>query len=124
MADIRSAREIAMEKVERLGKATDEELLKWKYIPEGERLAVRYLKQDCDLVVELNQYEDNVASYIVEGAVDESPIVARGYAIDPVQGVVDAPSIVVVVCITGTITEPAASLVERLDPLVVGVRFE
>jgi len=68
MDDIKSAREIAMEKIERLGKATDEERLKWKYIPEGERLAVRYLKQDCNLVVELSQYEETVKRYIIEGA--------------------------------------------------------
>ena len=70
MSDIKSAREIAMEKVEKLGKATDEERLKWKYIPEGERLAARYLKQGCNLVVELSQYQENVRKYIVEGAGD------------------------------------------------------
>ena len=70
MSDIKSAREIAMEKVEKLGKATDEERLKWKYIPEGEKLAARYLKQDCNLVVELGQYQENVTKYIIEGAED------------------------------------------------------
>ncbi len=70
MGDIKSALEIAMEKIERLGKATDEERLKWKYVPEGERLAVRYLKQDCNLVVELSQYEETARRYIVEGAGD------------------------------------------------------
>ena len=44
MGDIKSAREIAMEKVEKLEEATDEERLRWKYIPEGERLGARYLK--------------------------------------------------------------------------------
>lgn len=68
MGDIKSARELAMEKIERLGKATDEERLKWKYVPEGERLAARYLKQDCNLVVELSQYEETVRRYIIEGA--------------------------------------------------------
>ncbi len=70
MGDIKSALEIAMEKVEKLGKATDEERLRWKYIPEGERLAARYLKQDCNLVVELDQYEEKVKRYIIEGAAD------------------------------------------------------
>ncbi len=70
MSDIKSAREIAMEKVEKLGKATDEERLKWKYIPEGEKLAARYLKQDCNLVVELSRYQENVTKYIIEGAED------------------------------------------------------
>jgi len=70
MSDIKSALEIAMEKMEKLGRATDEERLKWKYIPEGERLAVKYLKQDCNLVVELSQYEEKVRRYIIEGAGD------------------------------------------------------
>jgi hypothetical protein len=70
MGDIKSAHEIAMEKIEKLGKATDEERLKWKYVPEGERLAVRYLEQDCNLVVELSQYEEKVRRYVIEGAGD------------------------------------------------------
>jgi len=70
MGDIKSALEIAMEKVEKLGKATDEERLRWKYIPEGERLAARYLRQDCNLVVELDQCEEKVKRYIIEGAAD------------------------------------------------------
>jgi len=70
MGDIKSALEIAMEKAEKIGKATDEERLKWKYIPEGERLAARYIKQDCNLVVELSQYEDNIKKYVIEGVAD------------------------------------------------------
>lgn len=70
MGDIKSALEIAMEKIERLGKATDEERLKWKYVPEGEKLAVRYLKQDCNLVVELSEYEEAARRYVVAGASD------------------------------------------------------
>jgi len=70
MGDIKSALEIAMERVEKLEKATDEERLKWRYIPEGEKLAARYLKQNCNLVVELSQYEENVTRYIIEGAAD------------------------------------------------------
>ena len=68
MGDIKSAREIAMEKLERLEGPTDEERLKWKYIPEGERLAARYLKEDCDLAAELSKYEEKVRRYVVEGA--------------------------------------------------------
>ncbi len=70
MDDIKSALEIAMERVEKLEEATDEERLKWKYIPEGEKLAARYLKQDCNLVVELGKYEEKVRRYIIEGAGD------------------------------------------------------
>jgi len=68
MGDIKSAREIAMEKVEKLEGATDEERLKWKYIPEGERLAARYLKEGCDLASELGKYEEKVKSSVIEGA--------------------------------------------------------
>jgi len=70
MGDIKSAREMAMEKVEKLGKATDEERLRWKYAPEGEKLAARYLKQDCNLVAELSKYEERVREYIIVGAGD------------------------------------------------------
>ena len=70
MGDIKSAIEIAMEKAESLGKATDEERLKWKYVPEGERLAAKYIKQDCNLVVELSQYEENIKKYVIQGVAD------------------------------------------------------
>jgi len=70
MGGIKSAIEIAMEKVEKLDKATEEERLRWRYIPEGEKLAVKYLKQDCNLVVEMSRYEENIAKYVIEGASD------------------------------------------------------
>jgi len=70
MGDIKSAIEIAMEKAERLGKATDEERLKWKYVPEGERLAAKYIKQDCNLVAELSQYEEKTKKYVIQGVAD------------------------------------------------------
>ena len=70
MGDVKSALEIAMEKIEKLGKATDEERLRWKYVPEGERLAARYLKQDCNLAAELSQHEETARKYVIEGAGD------------------------------------------------------
>ena len=70
MGDIKSAREIALEKVEKLEKATDEERLRWKYIPEGEKLGARYLKEGGNLVVELGKYEEEVKRCIIEGAAD------------------------------------------------------
>jgi len=70
MSEIKSAAEIAMEKVKGLGEATEEERLKWKYIPEGERLAARYLKEKCNLVAELSQYEEIARKYIIAGAGD------------------------------------------------------
>ncbi len=68
MGNIKSAAEIAREKLEKLESATDEERLKWKYVPEGEKLAARYLKQNLNLVAELGNYEEKVLGYIKEGA--------------------------------------------------------
>jgi len=68
MGDIKSARQIAMEKVEKLERATEEERLRWKYVPEGEKLAAGHLKGDCDLVAELGKYEEKVIKYVKEGA--------------------------------------------------------
>ena len=68
MGDIKSAHEIAMEKMEKLGEATDEERLKWKYVPEGEKLAAKYLQQDCNLATELSQHEETAKKYVTEGA--------------------------------------------------------
>lgn len=70
MGDIKSAREIAMEKVEKLGVATDEERWRWKYVPEGEKLAAKYLRQDLNLIGELGQYEENARKYITAGAAE------------------------------------------------------
>jgi len=68
MGDIKSAREIAMEKLEKLGEATEEERLKWKLEPKGKELASRYLKEDCNLVAELSKYKDEERQYIVAAA--------------------------------------------------------
>ncbi len=69
MGDIKSAREIAMEKVAELGEATEEERLKWKYEPEGEMLAARYSSEDCNLVTELSRYEEKAKQYVVYGVI-------------------------------------------------------
>ncbi len=68
MADIKSALEIALEKAEKLEGATEGERLKWKYTPEGERLAARCLKEDCNLAAELSQYQGEARKYVTEGA--------------------------------------------------------
>ena len=68
MGDMKSAREIAMEKVAKLGEVTEAERLKWKYVPQGEELASRYLKEDCNLVAELSQLQETEKKYIVAGA--------------------------------------------------------
>ena len=68
MADIKSAREIAMEKIAQLGEPTEEERLQWKYTPEGEKLAARYLKNGIDLVSELNKFDKAAARVVGRSA--------------------------------------------------------
>ena len=70
MSDIKSAWEIAQEKIEKIGSVTEEERLKWKYVPAGEKLAARYLKEDYNLGADLDQYDDNTGKYVIEGAQD------------------------------------------------------
>jgi len=64
---IKSAYEIAMEKVEKLGEATEEERLEWKYVPQGEALAVKFLNEDRSLLSELGQYSEDVKKYVISG---------------------------------------------------------
>jgi hypothetical protein len=67
MGDIKSAREIAMEKIEKLGEPTEKERYEWKYMPEGEKLAARYLKGDAQLIPELNKIDKTAARYVSKG---------------------------------------------------------
>jgi hypothetical protein len=68
MGEIKSAFEKAMEKVEKLEKPSEEEIKRWKYLPQGEKLASSYLKDECSLVVELAKQDESVKKYIAEGA--------------------------------------------------------
>ena len=70
MAEIKSAAEIAREKIEKLGEATEEERLEWKYQPEGEKLAARYITEDFNFSGEIANYEEKVRKYILKGAND------------------------------------------------------
>jgi hypothetical protein len=67
MGDIKSAREIAMEKIDKLGEPTEEERLEWKYLPEGEKLAARYLKNEIQLLPEVGKYGKKAVRYLSEG---------------------------------------------------------
>ena len=68
--NIKSAREIAMEKVAEMGEATEEERLSWKYVPEGEKLAAKYMKQDVNLTTALGKFEAKVVGYVKQGVSD------------------------------------------------------
>ncbi|MFC1917993.1 hypothetical protein ACFLXH_04995 [Chloroflexota bacterium] len=68
MADIKSAREIATEKVAKLGEVTEAERLKWEYFPEGEKLAAKYLKEQINLLAQINKYEGAIKEHVTSGA--------------------------------------------------------
>ncbi len=68
MSDIKSAREIAEEKLARMGEATAEERLGWKFAPKGTALAAKYLKDEGNLVVELGQYGEEERRYVAAAA--------------------------------------------------------
>lgn len=72
MGEMKSAFERAMEKVEKMGKATDEELKRLEYVPMGSALAAQYLREDkFDLAGELNKYTDeNIHKHVVNGIQD------------------------------------------------------
>ena len=67
MADVKSAYEIAMEKIKDIEPATLEERLKWKFVPKGEELAGKYMKDDVNLMTELSKYNDEERKYVAQG---------------------------------------------------------
>jgi hypothetical protein len=68
MDEMKSAYERAMERAEGLGKASEEDLTKWKYLPEGAKLAAKYLRDEFDLATEIGKYEEKVRQHVVQGA--------------------------------------------------------
>ena len=66
MGDIKSAREIAMEKINAMGEPTEAERLEWKYLPEGEKLAARYLRGDVQLQPELAKFDKKAAPVVMK----------------------------------------------------------
>jgi hypothetical protein len=64
MGDIKTAAEIAKEKLAKIGEPTEQERLKWKYGPEGEKLAAQYLKEDVNLAAEVKKYDDSTRKFI------------------------------------------------------------
>jgi len=70
MGEIKSAAEIAREKLAKIGEPTAEERLKWKYGPEGEKLAARYLKDDINLVNEVGKFEEKARPFVTRSTGD------------------------------------------------------
>jgi len=67
MDEIKSAREIAAEKVARLGETTEEERLEWKYVPEGGKLATKYLSEGGNLTLALDKHDEKTKKYVTRG---------------------------------------------------------
>lgn len=72
MGEIKSAFEKAMEKVEKMGKPSEEELKRLQYLPGGNALAARYLNDEkFNLDAELAKFKGSGArQYIIEGAME------------------------------------------------------
>jgi hypothetical protein len=72
MGDMKSSWQIAMEKAEKLGKVSPEELNSIKYVPEGNRIASQYLQDaKSDLMAEMAKFPAaDVAKYVKNG-IDE-----------------------------------------------------
>lgn len=67
MADVKSAYEIAMEKIKEIEPATTEERMKWKFVPKVEELAGKYMKEDINLMTELSKYDEQERKYVLQG---------------------------------------------------------
>ena len=67
MADVKSAFEIAMEKIKDIEPASEEERLKWKFVPKGEQLAGKYMKDDANMMTELGKYSEQEKKYVLQG---------------------------------------------------------
>lgn len=71
MGEIKSALEKALERAEKLGRATPEELHRLEYVPKGNTLAARYLRgEKLDVKAELGKFSGELAGFVREGVVE------------------------------------------------------
>jgi len=70
MGEIKTAAQIAAEKLAQIGEPTEQERLKWKYGPEGEKLAALYLRDDINLINEVKKYDEKARGFIT-GSVND-----------------------------------------------------
>jgi len=72
MGEMKSSWQIAMEKAEKLGKVSPEEINSIKYVPEGNRIASQYLQDDkSDLMAEMAKFPAGDAAVHVKKGIDE-----------------------------------------------------
>ena len=69
---MKSSWQIAMEKAEKLGKVSPEEINSIKYVPEGNRIASQYLQDEkSDLMAEMSKFPPGDAAKYVKNGIDE-----------------------------------------------------
>jgi hypothetical protein len=86
VAEIKSALEIALEKAERYGRATKEELLQEQYQDKGRQLAVQFLKEEGDLAAELANLPPearDAAQHAVKEVLVRNVALPRDESVDP-----------------------------------------
>jgi vacuolar-type H+-ATPase subunit E/Vma4 len=72
MGEMKSAWQIAMEKADKLGKASPDELNRVKYEPEGNRIASLFLQDDkLDLAAEISKHPERDAVKFINKGIEE-----------------------------------------------------
>ncbi|MCL2678962.1 MAG: hypothetical protein FWF18_01515 [Dehalococcoidia bacterium] len=66
--EIRSAREIAMAKIAAMEEATESDRLKWKYVPDGEQMALRFINEGQEITSALAALPEAARRYAASGA--------------------------------------------------------
>jgi hypothetical protein len=67
MNEIKSARDIAQQKIDSVGEVSQADRLRWKYLPQGEKLGVKYLKEGGSLSAELAKFPPEAQPYVKKG---------------------------------------------------------
>jgi len=72
MGEMKSAWEIAMEKADKLGKASPDELNNIKYVPEGNKIASMFLLDDkMNMVAEIAKFQQGEAAKFIKKGIEE-----------------------------------------------------
>lgn len=67
MGEIRSAKEIAAERLKDIGEITEEDRLRWKFVPAGEKLGQRYMSERIDIENELAKFDEKQLPFVKQG---------------------------------------------------------
>jgi hypothetical protein len=65
--EMKSAYDRAMERIKDLEDPSKEEVLDWKFVPEGQKLAVRFLREEFNLAGEMGKFKDEERRYVARG---------------------------------------------------------